>query len=263
MRRLSDVMGLRQEEARTPAIPKDMVLFAVGDIHGSVQALSLLHQKIHTLASTLPENTKKIAVYLGDYADYGTNGCDVVDLLMSAPLLNFQTVHLLGNQDLHFLHFLRGGKEILRGDPKLIHWLNDLGGLATLRSYGVSLNKMAANAQTMIEMRHELLRKIPTDHISFYQNLQLNYMLGDFFFSHTGSRQQKDLALYTAPDLLRSDHVAQDVQTPMDKIVVHSHIASKTSSTKQNRLSVATMPNDTGQMKALMIAHDQLAWIDV
>jgi serine/threonine protein phosphatase 1 len=263
MRRLSDLMGLRHDHTQTPCVPQGMAVFAIGDIHGCVQPLARLHQKILEVAETLPHGTKKIAVYLGDYGDYGPAACDVIDLLVSAPLFGFKSIHLLGDQDLHFLRFMRGGRDILRCDRKLVHWLNELGGLQTLRSYGVNIIG-AVNAQSLVTMRTELLRKIPTDHLSFYQNLQMSHVIGDFFFSHAGARNSREANAQLPTDLLRPSEVKQDdPNIRMDKIIVHGHMAPKTRSANSTRIGVCVDPHRTGQMNALMIAHQRLAWIDV
>ncbi len=261
MRRLSDLMGLRHDHTHSPCVPTGTAVFVVGDIHGCVEPLARLHQKILETADALPHDTKKTVIYLGDYGDYGPQSCDVVDLLVSVPLFGFKSIHLLGDQDLHFLRFLRGGRDILRCDRKLVHWLNELGGLETLRSYGVQIIG-AVNAQSLITMRTELLRKIPTDHLSFYQNLQMSHVIGDFLFSHAGARNSRDANAQLPSDLLRPSEVRQDdPNIRMDKIVVHGHAAPKTHSS--TRIAVCTNPHVTNTMSSLMIAHQRLAWIDV
>ena len=118
MRHLSDHMGLRGDMVQMPCVPQGIAIFAIGDIHGLVEPLAQLHQRIIASADTLPIVTKKILIYLGDYGDHGDDTCGVIDLLVSAPLLGFKTIYLLGDQDLQLLRFLRGGREVLRGDPK-------------------------------------------------------------------------------------------------------------------------------------------------
>lgn len=245
---------------QTPCVPQATAVFAIGDIHGLVEPLAQLHQRILATADALPRTTKKILVYLGDYGDHGADTCGVVDLLVSAPLLGFKTIYLLGDQDLQLLRFLRGGREVLRGDPKLVHWLNNMGGLQTLRSYGVTI-RMAATPQSLVAMRTELLRKIPTDHLSFFQNLQMSYSIGDFFFAHAGARHSRDMNDQLPSDLLLRSDTEQGVQQTPDKVIIHGHAPCKTRSPKQSRICVCANPNNTGELHALMIDHQRLAWI--
>lgn len=262
MRRLSDIIGLRQEKDRNPAIPQNMVVFAVGDIRGQINSLVQAHQKILHLEDNTPEPIKKYVVYMGDYADYGPFGADVIDLLLSAPLIHFKPIYLLGNQDLFFLKFLRGGREILRGDPKLIRWLVELGGMATLKSYGVTTNSFV-NAKTMIDMRQDLLRKIPSDHIGFYQNLVPYWSIGDFFFSHTGSKNQKALHETTNNDLLNFTPYVSIESELQDKIIIHSNSFGKAEQVQQRHVSLAENTQMAQSIKTLMISRDNLAWIEI
>ena len=263
MRRLTDQIGLRHTESGHACGPEGTVLFVIGDIAGCVQPLVDIHQNILRVAELLPPQKNKIIIYLGDYVDHGQQSFDVIDLLVSAPLVGFKSVYLLGDQDLNLIRFLRGGKDVLRGDQRLIQWLNEKGGLETLRSYGVQI-KMAATSRNMMDMRIELLRKIPTDHISFLQNLHLSYSSGDFFFSHAGAKAGKRLDQQMPSDLLlghTDSEIFMDLSN-QDKVIVHAHVALKTKVRLQNRISLYTDPAHTGHLKALMIDQQRLCWIE-
>ncbi len=262
MRLLSDHIGLRCDKVRTPCVPQNTAVFVVGDIHGHVSALVDLHQRIRQAAEALPTHVTKTILYLGDYGDHGPDTCGVVDLLVSASLPGFKSFYLLGDQDVHLLHFMRSGRDALRGDPTLIHWLNDLGGLATLRSYGVTIPTLAT-PQNLVMMRTELLRKMPGDHIAFYQNLQLSQCIGDFFFAHAGGRTSREIKQQAPTDLLRNADYDPVPMNMLEKVVVHSHAPHKTAATKHHRLCVGASPTGTheGGLEGLMIAHQQLAWV--
>lgn len=259
MRLLSDHMGLRCDKAHTPSVPANMAVFVVGDIHGQVQDLAQLHQRILTTAEALPRTTQKTIIYLGDYGDHGPDTCGVVDLLVSAPLTGFKTHYLLGDQDVQLLRFMRGGREVLRGDPKLIHWLNAMGGLQTLRSYGVTIPQLAT-PQNLVMMRTELLRKMPGDHISFYQNLHLSHWIGDFFFSHAGARSSREAKDQTPSDLLAPEYDTIPANM-LEKVIIHSHAPHKARAPKQSRLCVGACPSGGEGLQGLLIDHQRLAWV--
>ena len=98
-------------------------IIAIGDIHGCLAALQALLDVIQ------PGGDDTI-VTLGDYVDRGPDSCGVLEALMGLEKRT-NLVPLLGNHDEMML-------EICRGRTYLpAYWL-DLGGAATLASYGAS-----------------------------------------------------------------------------------------------------------------------------
>ena len=77
----------KPQEATTPYIPDNQRIYCIGDIHGRADLLQQLHKKILTDASDYPG--KKIIVYLGDYVDRGEQSRQVIELLLSGPLPDF------------------------------------------------------------------------------------------------------------------------------------------------------------------------------
>ena len=77
------------------AIPPGHRVYAVGDVHGCLDHLTKLQERIRTDAAAAPEKNKTI-VYLGDYVDRGPRCREVVDLLLR-PMEGFKTVFLRGN----------------------------------------------------------------------------------------------------------------------------------------------------------------------
>jgi serine/threonine protein phosphatase 1 len=93
---------------------------AIGDIHGCSAALDAVLQAIHPR----PDDT---IVTLGDYIDRGPDSRGVLDQLIALGP-RCRLVPILGNHDQMLLD-VRAGKH-----P--ISWLFDIGGTATLDSYG-------------------------------------------------------------------------------------------------------------------------------
>lgn len=213
MRRLTDIIYHRGE-VRAPNIqvPQGMCLAVVHPLKGRLQELVALHQKILMHTAPLDRGTQKIILYYGDYCGTGPATADVIDLFLSAPLPGFETVFLLGPHELTFISFIKGEGlfarwldqrnwgSVLPGryvhDKAVLSWLYEQGGADILASYGVALPAGPRLLPLQLAaMRHELLRKIPTDHLGFFDNLQLNYSLGDYHFMHPAI--QKRLPHYT------------------------------------------------------------------
>lgn len=274
MRRLVDYVGLRRLETERPSVPKGTAVFAVGDIHGRIDLLLEMHKRILLKAKDLPPETRKTIVYLGDYIDRGTDGAGVIDLLLSAPLPGFDAVYLLGNHDLALLSFLKGEADFLRWsqDKKerfelpthylvsqnVVNWLYDSGGLETLRSYGVDTFK-DPTPQNIAAMRVQLLRKIPTDHISFLENLKLSATKGDFFFVHAGIDPHRSLSNQRPSDMLMIREPFLNSKKVYEKVIVHGHTPYQIPAIRNNRIGIDTEAYQTGVLSGLIINGDAIS----
>ena len=87
-----------------PDLPKNHRVYCIGDIHGRLDLLLAVHQKIAVDAAHF--NGIKILVYLGDYIDRGDQSRQVIDCLLENNFPDFQKVFLLGNHEQVLLQFL-------------------------------------------------------------------------------------------------------------------------------------------------------------
>jgi len=262
MRRLVDLIGTgRSDHVARPAIPEGLAVFAVGDVHGCVDLLVEMHREIIKQAKALPENLKRVVVYLGDYIDRGPDSADVIDLLVAAPLPGFKSIHLLGNHEHAFIRFVRGERDFLNS-PKVVQWLFREGGLATLKSYGVTVssNTFPENIQ---RMRVQLLRKMPTDHFEFLQRLTLNHSIGDYFFVHAGIDPTRSLSEQRPSDLLNIREPFLASKELYDKVIVHGHTPYKAPNIQSNRIGLDTEAEASGRLSGLLLQRDNLKLLQV
>ena len=142
--------------------------FVIGDIHGCAKALRTL------IESIAPEPDDEL-IFLGDYVDRGPNSRDVVEQIIQLKQ-KCRVVTLRGNHEIMLLGVAFGGM-----DSKV--W-RKCGGLATVSSYGGSLEK------------------IPPNHVAFFQGLHSYYETDHEIFVHAGyefhlpMREQSDKTLY-------------------------------------------------------------------
>jgi hypothetical protein len=115
----------------TPQTPADTVIYAVGDIHGRLDLLERIQQRIADDAMRRAESRRQV-VYLGDYVSRGPDSAGVVDRVREWLPDGFERITLKGNHEDLLLRFLDG--EINTGR----HWL-DYGGLDALAGYGVAI----------------------------------------------------------------------------------------------------------------------------
>lgn len=193
-------------------------VFAIGDIHGCRDLLQNMHKKI--LESSQNVEGKKLLIYLGDYIDRGPDIKGTVQTLIDFQPENFTKVFLLGNHEQMLLDFMAGKKN------SLYIWLGN-GGLETLKSYGSDMNSYIDNSMELKGeelIRKQFTRLLPFSHKNFFNQLQLNYEWGNYFFVHAGinpdfslDKQEKETMLWTREQRFF------DFKMTYHKIIVHGH----------------------------------------
>jgi len=95
--------GVSLQEARAP---DGMRLYAIGDVHGRLDLLRRMHERIEDDLARRPPADWRI-VHLGDYIDRGPESKGVLDRLVGAKKRDPRIVTLMGNHDAGFMEFLR------------------------------------------------------------------------------------------------------------------------------------------------------------
>ncbi|MEZ4484656.1 MAG: metallophosphoesterase family protein [Syntrophotaleaceae bacterium] len=190
--------------AKEPAAGR---LLAVGDIHG---CLDLLRQLLEKVAP----NAEDRVVFLGDYIDRGPDSRGVIDFLLEFRARWPQTVFLKGNHEAMLLDYL-AGRERLR------YLLN--GGEPTLYGY-----------------REKGRLQIPTDHLQFLHSLRPYFETEHFIFVHAGLRPQVAPQAQHEKDLLwiRKDFLESDFS--WGKTVVFGHTPLRKPHLNRDRLGLDT-----------------------
>jgi serine/threonine protein phosphatase 1 len=127
--------------------------FAIGDVHGCLEALEAL------LTIISPAATDRV-VTLGDYVNRGPNSRGVLNRLIR--LRNeCELIPILGNHDEFMLEACRSGKH-------RASWLS-MGGTATLRSYGAEGPEFGM---------------VPQDHLGFLESCHSYFETNTHIFVH-------------------------------------------------------------------------------
>ncbi len=227
-----------------PRVPDGRRVYAVGDVHGRADLLSLLHGRIEADARGAPE-ARKVLVYLGDYVDRGPNSFAVVETLIQRPLAGFHIVHLKGNHEDFLLRFL--------DDPSLAEiWLMN-GAAATLLSYGVDVYDPATGASTFEGVRHDFAASLPAHHLAFFRRLHMCHVEGDYAFVHAGVRPGVPLDGQRDDDLLWIRDPFLDSDRDFGKVVVHGHTVDRDPVQRANRIGIDTGACFTGCLTCLVL----------
>lgn len=206
--------------------PAGKRIYAIGDIHGCLEELNSLLDKIQednkaaNLAASIFEtsggdNRQPAAslIFLGDYVDRGPDSRGVIERLTALKKHAPDTIFLKGNHEALMLDYLSNPHETE-------HWL-DWGGEETLKSYGVS----PVTGRTNEDLAATLKGNFPENHASFLQSLDLMHLEGDYLFVHAGLRPGVALNEQQEEDLLwvRKKFHKMNASDRPEQVVVHGH----------------------------------------
>ena len=245
---ISALKGGRAGAPRVPAprVPEGARVYVIGDIHGRLDLLAQLRERI-VIDSGDFTGERKVAVYLGDYVDRGPRAKEVIDLLVDEPLAGFESVHLKGNHDKFLLDFL---------DDASVWplWLFNGAG-ATLMSYGVT---PTAGPEVL---QAEFRARMPERHIEFLGALALSHVEGDYFFVHAGVRPGVALEDQDEADMIwiRDPFLFSDADH--GKIVVHGHTIAPEPVIEANRIGIDTGAYATGKLTCLVLEGEKRSFL--
>jgi serine/threonine protein phosphatase 1 len=229
---------------RLAEVPRGLRVYAIGDVHGRLDLLLQVHEKIIEDARGRAHPEHRV-IYLGDYIDRGPSSRDVIETLRSVRPGGLPVTQLLGNHEAMLLRFL----EDFTVGPE---WLN-YGGLATLMSYGVNPKGDGSVTQDLQAVQRALFERLPEAHRQFLVNLPTHVEVGDYFFTHAGVRpgipldQQKDSDLIWIRDEFLRSSVFHG------KVVVHGHSYKTEPEVLANRIGIDTGAYATGRLTCLVL----------
>jgi serine/threonine protein phosphatase 1 len=241
----ADPATLDTSRLRYPSAPDGFTIYVVGDVHGCLDPLLGVQRLIDAdRAKSHLERTAEI--YLGDYIDRGPDSAGVVSTLI-ARARAANAVFLRGNHDQMLLDFLDGADCL---EP----W-RELGGTATLLSYGVAASLLTRSAPTEV-VRDALNENMPPDHRVFYDQTGSYMQVGPYLMVHAGIRPGVGLEDQKTDDLLgiRQDFLEYDGD--FNFIVVHGHTPVEAPELRRNRINIDTGAFATNRLTCLRIGED-------
>lgn len=224
-------------------LPSDVLIYAIGDIHGRDDLLKDVHDLIDDDRLRTGDKKKSIEIYIGDYVDRGPNSRDVID-------------RLINRKKLHNCHFLRGNHEVLlmrylEKNLLLSAW-KKCGGLPTIASYGVSSASLATSKDET-HIQTQFLAKVPENHLEFFRSTIPYCVAGNFLFVHAGIRPGIPLQDQSEDDIFWIRREFLESTTDLGHIVVHGHSPVHEVEFKQNRINIDTGAFLSGKLTCLRI----------
>jgi len=233
---------------RPPAVPEGIRVYAVGDIHGRADLLEDVLLRIDAdLKRDRPR--RAIQIFLGDYVDRGPHSRKVIEILAQRREEQ-ELICLKGNHEDCLLGFLR--------DPSTLEYWSQLGGIETLKSYGV-LPGSSGLARRRTEIAAGLSAAIAGRHEQFLRALDLTFSLGDFFFVHAGVNPNLPLSEQRESDLLWIRAEFLNSEKDFGKMIVHGHTPTIEPEVRTNRIGIDTGAFATNNLTCLIIEGDALA----
>jgi serine/threonine protein phosphatase 1 len=217
--------------------------YVIGDIHGRLDLLEQLLERIHDdIARRRPR--KVLITFVGDLIDRGPNSAQVVERLRTYRHRGVQTMFLLGNHEEVLLR-------ILAGEDDLIAKWRSFGGTECLTSYGVDTDKIAA--MTDHDALETVRGAIPKEHVEFLHSFDDSCRFGDFLFVHAGIRPGVEVDQQRQTDLRWIREPFLFDETDHGFVVVHGHTIRPEVEIRPNRIGIDTGAYRTGVLTALAI----------
>ncbi len=186
-------------------------VFAIGDIHGCMDKLCSLIDKIDI------DFDHDTLVFLGDYIDRGSDSFEVVEYLIDLKKQYPKIVFLKGNHEDML-------EKYINGPDKYTYLLN--GGQQTLESY---MKKSSPDMPV-----------IPRKHLEFFESLVLFYETDNYIFVHAGLRENIPLNMQECDDILwiRGEFILSDYD--FGKKVVFGHTPLTEPLVQPNKIGIDT-----------------------
>jgi len=239
--------AIKPTTPKRPRTPAGTCLYAVGDVHGRLDLLDLLTSRIRRHAESLPADTIKRIVMLGDYVDRGPESQGVIATLVGIPPEGFERVCLKGNHESLMEGFLT--------DPTLAgRWLKN-GGLATLESYGIAPEAIAEATDAWLSQQFAAI--LPESHRRFLSRLPLFYHCGDYYFAHAGVDPSLRLEEQSEESLMWIRKPFLTSRKDFGRVVVHGHTIVDKAEIHPNRIAIDTGAYAGGPLTCVVLHDDE------
>lgn len=221
----------------------DMPIYAIGDVHGCLEQLLDLEQRIVADAQRLPG--EKLIVMLGDYVDRGPDSAGVIDHLMTPPPAGFKRICLAGNHEILMLSYLEGRCALSK-------WVA-VGASTTLLSYGIDHDRLVRVYGQLRQLDAAIRGAIPATHAAFLRSLPVLVQSPGFVFVHAGfhpetppERQADDVLVSIRSAFYERAHLLKET-------VIHGHTPVPRVRLEGRRLNIDTGAYLGGPLTAVRV----------
>lgn len=249
---LKRFLSSRRDAPPPPSIPEGERVYAIGDVHGRLDLLDILLDRIRRDdAERSPARTTLI--FLGDLVDRGPDSAGVVERVRSLHAEGWTVRCLLGNHEEMFLAALDGKRDAMRAFCRV-------GGRETAFSYGIPPADYEGMEHADLTMA--LLERVPEAHRTFIESLEDVIVIGDYAFVHAGIRPGVALDAQRTSDLRWIREPFLTHRGGFEKVIVHGHTITPEVDEARRRIGIDTGAYASGCLTALCLQGDSRTVFD-
>ena len=225
--------------------------YAIGDIHGRLDLLNLLIERVEQDIAERPQ-ARNFIIFLGDYIDRGPESAGVIERLRTYRPANATPVFLSGNHEEVLLKILAGERGIFAS------WLK-FGGAECAESYGMDVAALRrldeAAAIALVKA------KVPRAHREFLEHCADTFRFGDYLFVHAGIRPGVAIDEQDRSDLrwIRDPFLSDAKDHGF--VVVHGHTIVERVEERPNRIAIDTGAYHTGILTCLVVEEGERRYL--
>jgi serine/threonine protein phosphatase 1 len=225
------------------ALPAGERVYAIGDIHGRLDLLDTLLDRI-AFDDEQRGSAKTTLVFLGDLMDRGPDSRGVIERMMRLANAPQPCIFLMGNHEELLIR-------VWSGERQTAATFNRAGGRETLMSYGVT--REAYDGWDLGDVTEATGRLVPQEHIDFLRSFKNWHQQGDYLFVHAGIRPGVHIEDQDVIDLrwIRGDFTRSEEDHGM--LVIHGHTITDDVDEQANRIGIDTGAFATGVLTAIGI----------
>lgn len=234
---------------KKPTLANGTRIYVVGDVHGQLESLKGVIEKIRTDINCRPTQDV-FTVFIGDYIDRGLASKSVIDAIIDESGIGAK-ITLRGNHEEMMLRSL--------DDVACMKEWCAVGGVQTIFSYGVDIQDLMIG-RGYDGAQAALIAALPRSHLAWLRGLSSRYENGDYFFCHAGINPDKSIDDQEDSDLLWIRHKFTDDERNYPKIIVHGHSPVERVDIRHNRINVDTGAFFTGNLSCIALERDGIVY---
>ena len=223
------MFGLAKRKPERIATAPGECIYAVGDVHGRLDLLVSLLDRIEADTVSVAEGDAVRVIFLGDLIDRGPDSMACMQIVQGLVESGGAEL-LLGNHEDLLLRAVAG-----EAAAQAI-WMEH-GGRATLLELGV---EPIGDVEDPFDFGERIAKVLPDTLAPFLSALPKSADSGDYFFCHAGVRPRIGLDKQDETDLYLIRDAFTGSQRWHGKMVVHGHSISEGVDIQPNRIGVDT-----------------------
>lgn len=213
--------------------------YAIGDIHGEIELLLDLYEKVVYDIDMRGESDNTI-VFLGDYIDRGHGSIKVLDFLISLrDTQSLKHVFIRGNHEYMFLEAIEN--PLSHSDVGF--WVNN-GGMAVLREVGMDWDYFRET------FPFQQYTRWIREETKFYHETK------DYVFVHGGVDVRRDVCSQMPDYLIWARHMEKNHYRGYKKMVIHGHTSFPEPFIDENRVCVDTSYHPSKKILTAVILNN-------